>query len=62
MSKHISDQPRSQAHLRLREFTRQERETGVHPAVESLRTRPQTRDGDSRKTAEYLRIDRGQRT
>ena len=56
MSKHISDQPRSQAHLRLREFTRQERETGVHPAVESLRTRPQTRDGDSRKTSEFLRI------
>ena len=61
MGRHISDHPRSQAQLRLREFTRQERESGLHPAIEALRTRPQTRDGDGRKTAEYLRIDRGQR-
>ena len=59
MTKHISDQPRSQAHLRLREFTRQERESGLHAAIEALRSRPQSRDGDSRKTIEYLRIDRG---
>ncbi len=61
MGKHISDQPRSQAHLRLREFTRQERESGLHPAIEALRSRPQNRDGDNRKTSEYLRIDRGER-
>ena len=62
MGKHISDQPRSQGQTRLREFTRQEREAGTHPAIEALRSRPQSRDGDGRKTAEYLRIDRGQRT
>ena len=61
MAKHISDHPRSQSQLRLREFVRQEREAGVHPAIQALRSRPQSRDGDSRKAAEYLRIDRGQR-
>lgn len=62
MGKHISDQTRSQGQTRLREFTRQERESGVHPAIEALRHRPQMREGDGRKTAEFLRIDRGLRT
>lgn len=60
MSKHISDQPRSQGSQRLTEFTRQERETGLHPAIEQLRTRPKTRGETGRKTAEYLRIERGE--
>jgi hypothetical protein len=59
MKKHISDQPRSQGSTRMREFIRQEREAGIHPAIAELRTRPQTRGKDNRKTAEYLRIDRG---
>lgn len=59
MSKHISDQPRTAGQKRLREYTRQERESGVHPAIMTLRNRPQTRGGDNRKTAEYLRIERG---
>ncbi|KGJ04334.1 hypothetical protein SAMN04487972_11370 [Paracoccus halophilus] len=59
MAKHISDRPRSQAHLRLREFTRHERESAVHPAVLALRNRPKLRSQDSRKAAEFLRIDRG---
>ncbi|MCF3973844.1 hypothetical protein [Paracoccus salsus] len=59
MTKHVSDQPRTHTGTRLREYTRQERESGTHPAWEILRTRPQTRGGENRKTAEYLRIERG---
>ncbi|MBO9453600.1 hypothetical protein J7376_10640 [Paracoccus sp. R12_1] len=58
MTKHISDQPRAHAGTRLREYTRQEREAGMHPAVATLRARPQTRGQENRKTAEYLRIER----
>lgn len=60
MTKHISDQPRTQHGARLREFTRQERESGTHPAVAILRARPKSRGEDNRKTAEFLRIERGQ--
>ena len=60
MSKHVSDQPRTQGGARLREYTRQEREAGTHPAVETLRTRAQMRGEDNRKTTEYVRIERGQ--
>lgn len=59
MTKHISDQPRSHRGLRLREYTRQERESGIHPAIAALRSRPQKRDSASRKIAEYMRIERG---
>jgi hypothetical protein len=62
MSRHISDQPRNQGSTRMREFIRQERETGTHPAVTTLRTRPQERDKDSRKAAQFLRIERGRLT
>lgn len=60
MSKHVSDQPRTQEGARLREYTRQERESRTHPAVETLRSRPQVRGEENRKAAEYLRIERGQ--
>lgn len=60
MSKHITDQPRSQDGARMREFTRQEREAGTHPSITALRTRPQMRAEDNRKAAEYLRIERDQ--
>lgn len=60
MSKHISDQPRGHGTARLREYTRQERESRTHPAIETLRSRPQMRGEDNRKTAEFLRIERGQ--
>lgn len=59
MTRHISDKPRSPAIARLREFARQERESHVHPAILSLRSRPQSRSEDNRKAAEYLRIARG---
>lgn len=60
MTKHISDQPRSQGNARLREYTRQEREAVPHPTVMALHSRPKDRSGDGRKTAEYARIERGQ--
>ncbi|SIT06402.1 hypothetical protein [Paracoccus saliphilus] len=59
MNKHISDQPRGHSHQRLREYTRQEREAGTHPSVAALHSRPLTRGAGNRKTAEYLRIERG---
>lgn len=58
MTKHISDQPRSQQGIRLREFARQERESGTHPAIEALRSRPQMRGDENRKATEFLRIER----
>lgn len=62
MSRHISDRPHSNSGARLREFTRQERESGVHPAIQVLRTRAQARSEENRKAAEYVRIDRGRLT
>lgn len=62
MTKHVSDQPRSHGAARLREYTRQEREAGTHPAVETLRTRPKERSEENRKAAEFARIDRGKLT
>lgn len=60
MAKHISDQSRSHGAARLREFTRQERESGMHPAIALLRSRPQMRDDEvNRKTVEFMRIARG---
>lgn len=59
MIKHVKDPPRSHGQNRLREFTRQEREAGMHPAISALRSRPVMRGAENRKTAEYLRIDRG---
>ena len=44
---------------RLREYIRQERESGVHPSVMALRSRPKDRSEDGRKIAEYARIERG---
>ena len=62
MTKHISDQPRRHTGSRLREYTRQERESGTHPAIAFLRARPKTRNQENRKIAEYARIERGRLT
>ncbi|MDO5631271.1 MAG: hypothetical protein Q4G22_05465 [Paracoccus sp. (in: a-proteobacteria)] len=59
MTRHISDQQRASSTARLRAFTQHERQSGMHPAIQALRSRPQTRAEDGRKTAEYLRIARG---
>lgn len=59
----MSDRPSSHEsdtiHARLREFTRQERESGTHPAINELRARPKERSAENRKMAEFLRIERG---
>ena len=58
MTKPISDTPKSNGTNRLREFTRQERESGTHPAIDKLRSRPQMRGEENRKAAEFFRIER----
>lgn len=60
MSKHITDQPRGRDNTRMREFLRQERESGTHPAIEALRARPQMRSEDNRRMVEFARIERDQ--
>ena len=60
MSKHIIDQPRVRDSARLREFLRQEREASLHPAIETLRSRPQMRAEENRRAMEYTRIEREQ--
>lgn len=59
MTKTITDTPQDKGTTRLREFTRQEREAGTHPAVEALRSRPQMRREDNRRMVEFARIERG---
>lgn len=59
MTRHLADQPRTRGNARLREFLRQEREVGPHPATLTLQARPKARDDNPRKTTEYLRIARG---
>lgn len=60
MTKTITDTPQDSGATRLREYTRHERESGTHPAVEVLRSRPQTRSEENRRAVEYARIERGQ--
>lgn len=59
MTKHLSDQPRSQTGARMREFARQDRESGTHPAIEALRSRPRDRDAENHTAQEFARIERG---
>ena len=60
MTRQITDQPQTKGATRLREFTRHERESGTHPAIEVLRTRPQMRGEENRMVMEFARIERGQ--
>ena len=60
MTRTITDMPRERGAITLREFARQERESRTHPAIEALRSRPQTRGETNRKAVEYARIERGQ--
>ncbi|CAM3283000.1 hypothetical protein SAMN04488021_14523 [Paracoccus aminovorans] len=60
MTRHIADQPRANGSSRTRNFTRQERESGLHPAIAALRMRPRARDeSGNRRAAEFARIERG---
>lgn len=57
--KHIADKPHQTGPGRVRNFTQQERESGLHPAVVALHSRNHTRDEASdRRMAEFTRIER----
>lgn len=58
MSRHLSDQPRTQGNARLREFTRQDRESGMHLAITALHRQPKDRGTENRRLAEFARIER----
>jgi hypothetical protein len=43
----------------MREYLRQERETGLHPAIRALFNRPKSATKSARKVREFTRIERG---
>lgn len=59
MTKPNTDLSQRAQSSRLREFVRHERESGLHPAIEALRSRPKQRSLQNRKAVEYTRIERG---
>ena len=59
MTKHVADQTRHRGAARMTQFLRQERATMPHDSSLKLQARPQSRDGQRRKAAEYARIERG---
>lgn len=62
MTRHIADHKRESGVSRTQNYTRQERESGLHPAIAALRMRPRSRDtSGNRRAAEFARIERGQR-
>jgi hypothetical protein len=62
MTRHIVDHIQDNGAGRTRNFARQERETGTHPAVEALRMRPRARSASgNRRAVEFTRIERGRR-
>ncbi|GLK65539.1 hypothetical protein F8A10_09880 [Paracoccus kondratievae] len=62
MTRHIADRSQESSSGRTQYFTRQERESGLHPSIITLRTRPRARDeAANRRAAEFARIERGHR-
>lgn len=63
MTRHIADRSRDDGSGRTRNYTRQERESGLHPAIAALRMRPRARSSEetNRRAAEFARIERGYR-
>ena len=62
MTRHIADHTRESSVSRTRNYTRQDRESGTHPAIDALRMRPRARDeSGNRRVAEFARIERGQK-
>jgi len=60
MTRHIADRSDEDSRGRTRHYTRQERESGLHPAVAALRMRPRARsDAANRRATEFARIERG---
>ncbi|WP_347265700.1 hypothetical protein [Paracoccus sp. (in: a-proteobacteria)] len=62
MTRHLADHIRTGGASRVQNFTRQDRESGLHPAVLALHRRPHGRDeSGNRRAAEFARIERGKR-
>lgn len=60
MTKHIIDKSHATGPGRLRHYTRQERESAMHPAVAKLLSRPSGRSSaEGRRLIEFTRIERG---
>lgn len=64
MAKHVADKPRTPPKgERLKRYTEIEREEGgPHEQTKELQQRPKGERDDTRRTKEYLRIERGKRT
>lgn len=65
MTRHIADHGHPTGAGRVRHYLRQDRESGIHPAILRLSSRARrTGDGDpgARRLAEYARIERGRLT
>ncbi|KGJ08163.1 hypothetical protein EQ718_04600 [Paracoccus versutus] len=63
MTRHIADRSHENSSGRTQYYTRQERESGLHPAIAALRMRPRVRSSEeaNRRAAEFARIERGHR-
>ncbi|SMO83193.1 hypothetical protein [Paracoccus laeviglucosivorans] len=62
MAKHIIDSTHQTGQGRVENFTRQEREEGLHPAIVTLHSRPKDRGETDRRVTEFTRIERGRTT
>ncbi|WP_134678602.1 hypothetical protein [Paracoccus ravus] len=62
MTRHITDKTQENGPGRLQNFTRQERESGMHPSVAVLHSRPRKETAsEGRRIIEFARIERGHR-
>ena len=60
--KHIADKPHQTGAGRILNFVQQDRQSGLHPAIQALHARPVANARDAtRRVAEYARIERGHR-
>ncbi|MFC3570793.1 hypothetical protein [Paracoccus sp. TOH] len=60
MTRHLADRSHETSAGRTQYYTRQERESGTHPAIAALRMRPRARsEATNRRAAEFARIERG---
>ncbi|MDS9466643.1 hypothetical protein RGQ15_03490 [Paracoccus sp. MBLB3053] len=64
MTRHIADKTHETGSGRVRNYTRQERESAQHPSIRALHSRPKKTAGkedaaSGRRVAEYARIERG---
>lgn len=65
MSRHITDNRTPSEGGRVRHFTdvaRRTGEEGSHPSTAAVHRRPADPPEDNRRAAEFVRIERGQRT